>query len=132
MAENVNDKIIIGATPKYKLHIEPITGARRNPEDEWVPEDGKELSKDGTSIITHLLAMDFTAYFYTKTNKRVAVRKSEMYAVDPDTYIATVNTTDMDPGILMCRVEIHIPDDEAPLGERVDFIDINTYDTLKK
>lgn len=74
----------------------------------------------------HLQDMNFTCHFYTRSDSCVKVEKSEMLFVSEDSYIALVDTSDLQAGVLRNRIIFDIPDSDFHDGYRREVTDVET------
>lgn len=93
--------IVIGTEIKINVHVLPI---------------------DGMSMESY----NFDCEFYTYSNKKLKVQKSEMIKVDGDNYIATIDTSVIGVGALRNRIIAQVPDMDFIDGYRTEIADVNT------
>lgn len=86
------DGIFIGTELKMNVNIAPIDG----------------ISMDG---------YDFEVKFYCPTGKTLAFKKADGIRIDDSNYMFCIDTNQLGPGDLMCKVTAFIPD-----GDFEDFL----------
>lgn len=98
--------IYLGTELKLNLHIEPIT----------VPRD-----------ILHMDNYEFTVWVYSSSIKKaIVIPKRQCIKVDKDNYIVCVDTAALGTGVVTCKVEAQIPDDDFKDKLRTEVVQINT------
>lgn len=94
-----NSIIGLGTEVKINVHIEPLAS---------IPT---EENPDKTKL--SMVDYDFNVRFFTRPNKSVTIKKTDMIMEDDDNYIAVVDTSDLGAGVLQMVVTAYIPDGDA-------------------
>jgi hypothetical protein len=100
-----NNTVFLGTEIKLKISIDPtITAALEN---------GKIVEKTIT-----MSEYNFTIDFYCNSKKAIVASKKDTTLVnlikledDNNSYIAFINTGDLDAGLLKCKITAYIPDE---------------------
>lgn len=100
-----NNEVFLGTEIKLKISIDPtITAALEN---------GKIVEKTIT-----MSEYNFTIDFYCNSKKVIVASKKDTTLVnlmkledDNNSYIAFINTGDLDAGLLKCKITAYIPDE---------------------
>ena len=75
--------------------------------------------------------VDFSATFYTVTNRCVAIGKGDMSRQDDGTYVCVVDTGTLGAGRIKCEVEALLPDSSMPDGKRKEVVFIDTGEDIR-
>lgn len=100
-----NDVVFLGTEIKLKISIDPTVTAAL--------ENGKIVEKTIT-----MSEYNFTIDFYCNSKKVIVASKKDTTLVnlmkledDNNSYIAFINTGDLDAGLLKCKITAYIPDE---------------------
>ena len=74
--------------------------------------------------------VDFSATFYTVSNRCVPFDKGDMIRQDDGTYVCIVDTDTLGAGRIKCEVEALLPDSSMPSGMRKEVVFIDTGEDI--
>lgn len=75
--------------------------------------------------------VDFSASFYTVSNRAVIIHKQEMQRIDGNNYICIVDTHNLGAGRIKCQVEALLPDSSMPDGKRKEVVYVDTEEEIR-